>query len=152
MSSNYHDEQLYLFSLLYKLKAHSEVKNSTLNKKVLDSKNYVLISYYIINNMFDSIELDIIKGYIDESYWLVYYYLILCDSGLYGDLDNSIQYYLIPKKAKTQDVKDAYKKFYKDNLNYKKEILVSLDNVVDYIDLYFDEKYKKEDSEETVVE
>ena len=68
---------------------------------------------------------------------------------LYSDLDNSIQHYLIPKNAKKQDIKDAYKNFYKDNLNSKKEILVSLDNVVDYIDLYFEEKYKKEDSEET---
>jgi hypothetical protein len=121
-----------------------------LNKKVLDSKNYILISYYIINNMFDSNELDIIKAYTDESYWLVYYYLILNDATLYSDLDNSIQHYLIPKNAKRQDIKDAYKNFYKDNLDSKKEILVSLDNVVDYIDLYFEEKYKKEETEETV--
>ena len=150
LSSNYHDEQLYFFYLLNKLQSLNKIKNPLLNKKVLDSKNYILISYYIINNMFDSNELDIIKGYTDESYWLVYYYLILNDATLYGDLDNSIQHYLIPKNAKKQDIKDAYKNFYKDNLDSKKEILVSLDSVVDYIDLYFEEKYKKEDSEETV--
>lgn len=38
-------------------------------------------------------ELDIIKGYNDESYWLVYYYLILNDSILFSDLDNSIEHF-----------------------------------------------------------
>ena len=46
-------------------------------------------------------ELDIIKGYNDESHWLVYYYLILNDSILFSDLDNSIEHYLIPKNVKT---------------------------------------------------
>lgn len=46
-------------------------------------------------------ELDIIKGYNDESYWLVYYYLILNDFILFSDLDNSIEHYLIPKNVKT---------------------------------------------------
>ena len=106
LSSNFHDEQLYFFYLINKLLSCNEIKNSVLNKKVLDSKNYILISYYIINNMFDSNELDIIKGYTDESYWLVHYYLILNDATLYSDLDNSIQHYLlhIRKKADVQFV------------------------------------------------
>ena len=53
LSSNYHDEQLYFFYLLNKLQSLNKIKNPLLNKKVLDSKNYILISYYIINNMFE---------------------------------------------------------------------------------------------------
>lgn len=38
-------------------------------------------------------ELDIIKEYNDESYWLVYYYLILNDFILFSDLDNSKEHF-----------------------------------------------------------
>lgn len=38
-------------------------------------------------------ELDIIKEYNDESYWLVYYYLMLNDFILFSDLDNSKEHF-----------------------------------------------------------
>ena len=150
--SNYHDEQLYLYYLLNKLGVTEKVKNEKINRKVLDSKNYILISYYIANNMFNEDEINTIKSYSDESYWLVYYYLILNDPTLFGDLDNSIQHYLIPKNAKAQNIKDAYKGFYMDNLIAKNDILVPLENVIDNLEEYFNEKYKKEETGEEETE
>ena len=143
LSSNYHDEQLYFFYLIKRLNAVNSIKDSDINNKVLKSKNYLLIGYYIIDDIFDSNEIDIIKSYNDESYWLVYYYLILHDATLYSDLDNSIQHYLIPKEANKQSIKDAYLSFYKDNLISKNEILVPLSDVEKRLDLYFEEKFKK---------
>lgn len=150
LSSNYHDEQLYLYYLLYKLGVTEKVKNEEMNKKVLDSKNYILISYYIANSMFNTDEINIIKGYCDESYWLVYYYLILNDQTLFSDLENSVNKYLIPNSAKTVDVKNAYKEFYIDNLNVKNEILVPLENIINKLEEYFNEKYKKEETDEEI--
>lgn len=143
--SNFHDEQLYFYFLLNKLGANDKIRNTC--KKVLETRNYILISYYIINNMFDSDDIDIIKGYDDESYWLVYYYLILNDSTLYSDLENSVNQYLVPKSAKTASVKTAYKDFYINNLSAKKEILVSLDKINEKLDEYFIEKFKKDEPE-----
>ena len=102
--------------------------------------------------MFNEDEINTIKSYSDESYWLVYYYLILNDPTLFGDLDNSIQHYLIPKNAKTQNIKDAYKGFYMDNLITKNDILVPLENVIDNLEEYFNEKYKKEETGEEETE
>lgn len=147
LSSNYHDEQLYLYYLLYKLGVTEKVKTEEMNKKVLDSKNYILISYYIANSMFNTDEINTIKGYCDESYWLVYYYLILNDQTLFSDLENSINKYLIPNSTKTVDVKNAYKEFYMDNLNVKNEILVPLENIINKLEEYFNEKHKKEEIE-----
>lgn len=147
LSSNYHDEQLYLYYLLYKLGVTEKVKNEEMNKKVLDSKNYILISYYIANSMFNTDEINTIKGYCDESYWLVYYYLILNDQTLFSDLENSVKNYLIPNSAKTADVENAYKEFYMVNLNVKKEILVPLENIVNKLEEYFKEKYKEEETD-----
>lgn len=152
LSLNFHDEQLYLYYLLYKLGATEKIKNEEMNMKVLNSKNYILISYYIVNGMFDTNELNIIKGYSDESYWLVYYYLILNDQNLFSDLEKSITKYLIPKSAKSDDVKNAYKDFYMDNLTVKNDILVPLENVINNLEAYFNEKHKKEESEEVVTE
>lgn len=152
LSLNYHDEQLYLYYLLYKLSATEKVKNEEMNMKVLDSKNYILISYYIANGMFNTNQINIIKGYDDESYWLVYYYLILNDQNLFNDLENSIKKYLIPQSAKSDDVKNAYKDFYMDNLIVKNDILVPLENVINNVETYFNEKHKKEESDEIETE
>lgn len=150
LCSNYHDEQLYFFYLLHKLNAIDKIKCEKLNKKVLETKNYILISYYISNNLFYIDEINTIKGYDKENYWLVYYYLILKDEALYADLENSIVRYLIPKSA-TGDVINAYKEFYFENLNAKNDILVSIDKISSKIDEYFKEKYLKETSDESEV-
>ena len=147
LSLNYHDEQLYFFYLLYKLNAIDKVKSDTLNRKVLETKNYILISYYIDNGMFSGNELDVIKCYDNEIYWLVFYNLILNDDSLYSDLENSIKKYLVPKNAKNT-VADAYKEFYLENLMAKNKILVDLDKIDDKLTNYFSDKYKNRETEE----
>lgn len=141
---DFHDEQLYYYYLLHMLSATDKIKNVEINKKVLESKNYVLISYYIKNSMFFNCEIDTIKNYDDESYWLVYYYLILYDKSLFDDLENSVRKFLIPSSAKDETIKNSYMNFYKDNLTQKNEILVSLDKIHDVIEEYFKIKYSKE--------
>lgn len=140
--TNFNDEQLYFYYLLNKLKATENIKNSHINMKVLNSNNCILISYYIINNMFSSDEIEIIKANDDESYWLVHYYLILNCDDLFNDLENSIEYYLIPKSADNDDIKAVYKNFYMDNLKVRNNILVSLNDIKSNIEQYFKEKDK----------
>ena len=140
LNSNFHDEQLYFFYLIYKLNALNLIKNEKLNEKLLKTKNYILISYYISNEMFNSNEMSIIKNYNDESYWLVFYYLILNDEDLYNDLENSVLNYLVPKSASV-GVSVAYKEFYFENLSLKNEILVGLNKIDEEIEDYFRIKY-----------
>ena len=93
--------------------------------------------------LFTEENLNIIKHYDEEKYWLVYYYLILKDADLYANLENSIIKYLIPKSASKPEYIDCYKEFYYKNLSSKTDILLDFDKVKTNIDEYFKIKYKE---------
>lgn len=143
LRKNYHDEQLYYFFLLDKLDCLEKVGTNEINLKVIDTKNSILISYYLKKELFTEENLNIIKDYDEEKYWLVYYYLILKDADLYANLENSIIKYLIPKSASKPEYIDCYKEFYYKNLSSKTDILLDFDKVKTNIDEYFKIKYKE---------
>ncbi len=148
LETNYHDEQLYYYYFINKLGITDKIKNKETRKKVLNSDNHVLISYYIMNNMFETEEINIIKNYADEEYWLEYYYIILNDSDLYLDLENSVMKYLIPEKASRHDMILPYKNFYMKNLSHRRNILYDIHEVSNVIEEYFFVKYPiKEEAE-----
>lgn len=143
LDKNFQDEQLYYFYIIKRLSITSKIKNKDINKKVLKSENCILISYYIKYKLFDDEEISIIKGYTEEAYWLIFYYLILNNETLYLDLENSIDKYLIPKNAISPDIVACYKSFYSKNLENKKEILLDFDTVKNNLDDYFNQKYNE---------
>lgn len=144
LRKNYHDEQLYLFFLLDKLDCLEKVGTNEINLKVIDTKNSILISYYLKKELFTEENINIIRDYDEEKYWLIYYYLILKDADLYSNLENSIIKYLIPKSAREQEYIDCYKEFYYKNLSNKTDILLDFDKVKINIDKYFKIKYKED--------
>ncbi|MEG1506934.1 MAG: hypothetical protein RR294_06895 [Bacilli bacterium] len=147
LNRNFHDEQLYYFYLIKKLSSTNNATSADINRKIIASENHILISYYIKENLFNDEELDVIKTYNDESYWLEYYYLILTDEVLYSDLQNSISKYLIPKKAINPEIIDSYQKFYSINLTEKRNILLEFSEVKNELDEYFRKKHRiKEES------
>lgn len=143
LRKNYHDEQLYYFLLIDKLDCLDKVRTDDVNLKVIDTKNSILISYYLKKELFTEDNLNIIKEYDEERYWLVYYYLILKDEKLYANLEKSVIRYLIPKSANKSDCIDCYKEFYYKNLYNKTDILLDFDKVKTNIDEYFKAKYKE---------
>lgn len=142
LNKSFHDEQLYYFYLIYKIDGLDMLKNDIIKEKVLETNNFILISYYLKEHLFDDSEISIIKSYDEEKYWLVFYYLILLDSNLYSDLENSIMRYLIPKNASNHDSINAYKNFYLSNLSQKNEILIDLDKIEESLNDYFKLKNK----------
>ena len=140
LKSNYFEEQLYYLYLLNRLNSLKKIKSKDICDLVFKTENVILIAYYIENEMLDEEHIEKIKNYDDESYWLVYYYLIKKDLLLYLDLEKSIERYLIPRNAKGT-ISIAYKNFYLDNLRKKNDILVDLNEVEDLVNIYFDEKY-----------
>lgn len=83
-------------------------------------------------------KIKIIKEINDKEYWFVFYNLILKDSILRSDLDNSITKYLIPDKA--YDGKNPtdknYFEFYKLNLEENIAILNNIDELDEEIKEY----------------
>ena len=111
---------------------------------VLNSKNYILISYYIKYNLFSKKNLEMLKTRDKEvCYWLVYYYLIMYDDDLYSNLENSVKQYLIPNNANSADLIVAYKNFYLQNIKDKIEILYDFNDVTENLENYFLIKHHK---------
>ena len=138
LKKNYHEEQLYYLYLIYKLNYLDNVKSLDINSMVLDSRNYILISYYIKYNLFSEENLEMLKNMeIEECYWLVYYYLIIYDADLYSNLEDSVKKYLIPNNANSDNNKNAYKNFYIKNIKDRNEILYNFDEVNKNLENYF---------------
>lgn len=141
LKKDFHEEQIYYFYAM-KLWGFDEfLKQQT--TLVINSKNQVLISYYIIEKWFSSDQIEFLKQQKKEELWFQNYHLILCTQELFDDLDNSISEYLLPSFAKKNVQKDAYKDFYRNNLQAKKAIVMSIDEVgeelQEYLNIRFDE-------------
>ena len=143
LDTNFQDEQLYLFYLLYSLGERKKFKGKKCCEKILMTHNNILITYWLKYKYI--MPEQILKDDINESKWLIYYYLILRDKDLYIDLDNSIKIYLIPKSASKKDLKAAYLNFYHQNLEAKNEILEDIAKVGENIKSYFEQKYGKKE-------
>ena len=145
--SNYHDEQLYFYYLISKLGVTDRIKDKDTNDCVLKTGNSLLMAYYVKYGIFMDEQIQYLKDTdnFDDEYWLVYYYLIINDSNLFNDLENSILKYLIPSNTTSPELVSIYKEFYLDNLSSKIEILVPINKIKDKLNEYYSIKDKKKD-------
>lgn len=145
LSEPYNEEQLYYYFAIKLLNF-----NSILNKytyQVYESKNQILISYYLKDGLFDEYIINDMKGKVEERYWFQNYHLILYTDLKY-DLENSIKKYLIPKSAewdpknearrkRTHEIKhNTYLEFYKFNLKSNNSIIKNIEVVYESINKY----------------
>lgn len=130
LEKNYNDEQLYYFILLVKLNYLDKIKIREYQEKIIKTDNQLLISYYIMYNFFDD---DIYTKLLNdkkECYWFVYYNILLYRPEIFDGVNNAIEEYLVPVKAKkNEEKKMAYYNFYKDNIDSGVKILNNIEEV-----------------------
>ena len=141
LKKDFNEEQLYYFYAM-KLWGFDEfLKQKT--ELVIHSKNQVLISYYLIEGWFSSEQIEWLKKQKKEELWFQNYHLIMYTQELFDTLDNSIDEYLLPDFAKKAVQKNAYKEFYRNNLQAKKAMILPVDEVGkelhEYLNIRFEE-------------
>jgi len=134
----YHDEQLYYYFAI-KICGFEDLLQES-KELVIYSENQVLISYYLIEKVFNDSDLLKLKSFKDEKYWFQNYHLILFTELLNNDLEKNISEYLIPSNAKKQTQKDSYLKFYKKNLKSKCALIREIEEVNEAISVYLENK------------
>lgn len=141
LKKDFNEEQLYYFYAM-KLWGFEDILKQQ-NELVTYSRNQVLISYYLMENWFSVEQIENLKQQKDEELWFQSYHLILYIQELFNNLDNSIDEYLLPSYAKKEAQKNAYREFYKNNLQAKKSIVIPIDEVNeklnDYLEIRFEE-------------
>ncbi|MPN02963.1 hypothetical protein SDC9_150184 [bioreactor metagenome] len=141
VKEHFNDEQLYYYYALKQFGFEDTIANK--ESLVAKSDNQILISYYLKENLFSNESLLYLKEKTNEEYWFENYHLILYCDELYGDLENSIKKYLIPKWAKNKNKEESYMNFYKDNLVARNDIINNIPGVKhkiqEYLDLRFEE-------------
>lgn len=136
--TNFFEEQLYYFYALKTLNFNQILKdNSSL---AINSENQILQSLYLMNNYFDTEEINMLKTREKEDYWLVNYHLILY-TDLNENLNKNIEKYLIPKHALSNPDKcKSYFLFYNKNLEAKISLISPVDKISENIQIYLDYK------------
>lgn len=145
----FNEEQLYYYYAIKLCGFDSILKTQT--KEVLESKNQVLISYYLKDSYFREEELIILKEKKEEKYWFQNYHLILYDEKLFRNIKENVEEYLIPKKIKellekfplkeiNLQKKNNYLKFYSENLNNRKSLISEILDVKKDIENYLNLK------------
>lgn len=141
----FNEEQLYYYYAIKLCGFESILKTQT--KEVLESKNQVLISYYLKDSYFKEEELTTLKEKKEEKYWFQNYHLILYDEKLFRNIENNVEEYLIPKKIKellvkkpnnlsNLDKRNNYLRFYSENLKNKKSLISDIFHVKSDIENY----------------
>ncbi len=141
----FNDEQLYYYYAI-KVFGFNEILQ-LVNELVLKSKNQILISYYLKDNLFTEDEVSKLKEMDNEKFWFQNYHLILYRVELYGDLENSVNRYLIPEKATKAIQKETYKDFYIENLMSRKSFVRDILEVNEEIDNYLELKYEESEAQ-----
>lgn len=150
LKTPFHEKQLYYYYAINELSFTDILaENKTY---VLQSKNQVLISYYLSTNLFSEQDVNVLKCKTAEEFWFQNYHLILYTPDLLADLENSILAFLIPKKclpapnekSSTIRRRETYMKFYTENLSNNKALIQNIDDIEisihQYLDLIFEEE------------
>ncbi|MGL4451788.1 MAG: hypothetical protein ACRCTZ_11415 [Sarcina sp.] len=144
----FNDEQLFYYYAIKKLNLNSILIDTT--SLVINSDNQILISYYLKENLFNHVEIDLLKQMTDEKYWFQSYHLILYTKCLRENLEKNIKIYLIPneiekilKENKKQPKIQRYTEFYKQNLINGIEMIESIDKVNEAINKYLELKIEE---------
>lgn len=153
LDTNFYEEQLYYFYAI-KILGFDDIlsKNADL---VLKKNNQILKSYYLLYNLFNEDQINILKSNTNEDQWFLNYHLILFDSNT-EKLEDNIRKFLIPKQALEKKIKEEnYLNFYKQNIENCISLIKDVESIEngiqDYIDLKILERTNSEiecDSEE----
>ncbi|MCB2359933.1 hypothetical protein [Clostridium estertheticum] len=138
LQQTFNDEQLYYYYAIKILDFEDIIKETS--NLVLKSENQVLISYYLKDNMFGEEEINSLKKFDGEQYWFQNYHMILYLDDLKMDLEESIEKYLMPKKATKDKQKVMYKSFYSNNINAKVSFIRDIADVNNKIRIYLELK------------
>jgi hypothetical protein len=155
LSEPYNEEQLYYYYTIKFLDFNDILEAAA--ELVIKSKNQLLISFYLKDDLFSSDHILELKSYNEELYWFQNYHLIMY-SDLKNDLEKSINDYLMPKFAKKEINKSSYMEFYKNNLiagtSLIKDIELISVNINEYIDSLISERVDVfgEETEDDMVE
>lgn len=141
LKTSFHDEQLYLFYAMMLIGLDDILKGQSEN--VIQSKNQVLISYYIVNGWFSDEEISKLKTYKSEEFWFQNYHLLLHTPELVANIDQSIDDYLLPEYAKKDRQKQSFRLFYKENILAQKNFIRTVDEVCEEIHYYLDMRYSE---------
>lgn len=143
LKKDFNEEQLYFFYAM-KLWEYDDMLRQQ-NELVIQSRNQILISYYLLENWFSMEQVKKLMQQKEEELWFQNYHLILCTQELFDNIDSSIDEYLLPVFAKKENQKKAYREFYKKNLLAKQFIVMSIDEVGaelhNYLEIRFAEKF-----------
>lgn len=150
LNHSFHDVQLYYYYAINQLGFSDIISKYTV--QVLHSENQVLISYYLLNDLFDTSQLTTLKQCTDEQFWFQSYHLILKCSDLYSNIDRSIEDYLLPntirpmpsEKASAAVRRTTYNSFYKQNLSNSIDLINSIPEVMQEIHEYLDLRFVEE--------
>ncbi|WP_215727449.1 hypothetical protein [Rossellomorea vietnamensis] len=134
LQKRFNEEQLYFYYAI-KMFGFSDILSET-KDGVIESNNQLLISHYLKEGLFEKKDIDILKNMGEEQYWFQNYHLILYTADLRGDIDNSIERYLIPKSANKENKKKSYRRFYKKNIESGISIIKDIQGVLDAINEY----------------
>lgn len=141
LQKQFNDDQLYYYYAI-KIFGFSDIFDGT-SKAVLLTNNQLLISYYLRDRIFNTIDIDKLKEMDDEQYWFQNYHLILYTPDLKADLENSIKRYLIPNNAKKNLQKSTYMEFYMNNISSNKSIIRGVPDVKGAIINYLTSKIEE---------
>lgn len=140
LKKSYHEEQLYYFYVMSLWGYDDLLKNSA--QLVMRSENQVLISYYIVNDWFDTLQMQYLKSETGEDKWFQNYHLIMFSADLRADIDASIDTYLVPKDVSKLQAKNNFRSFYKTNILNNTLMIRKISDVCtelhDYLDLRFE--------------
>lgn len=140
LTTPYNDEQLYFYFAIKILGFDSILVNTS--DKVINSNNQLLISYYLVEEIFDEEHITVLMQKKDERYWFQNYHLILCTE-LKEDLEQNINEYLVPRYATKSRQKRSYINFYKDNIELGVQLVKDFEDVISDIDEYLNCKVEE---------
>lgn len=141
LQQNFYEEQLYYY---YSIRAlgYNEI---LINNKALvkNSNNQVLMSYFVMNNIFTNDELDEIMC-DNEELWFINYHCLLKKSQSNAFTDEDIVRYLVPKYALSKECqKNNYLSFYKINIENGISFINSYESIKSSISDYIDKKIEE---------
>ncbi|HAT4315417.1 hypothetical protein [Clostridium perfringens] len=132
--NNFYDEQLYYYFAIKRLGFIDLLIK--FQKLIINTKNQILISYYLKDNLFVEDDIMKLRLYEDERYWFQNYHMILYSDELKKELEKNIKKYLIPKYAVKDIQKNFYMNFYKKNIQLNIPMIRDIEQVQDGINEY----------------
>lgn len=134
LENTFYEEQLYFYFAI-KILGFDEILDN-FNELVIETKNQILISYYLKDKKFTEVELNKLKENDNEEYWFQNYHLILYCDEMKENIDENINKYLMPRYATKERQRESYANFYKLNLENNISIIRNIEGTYDEVQEY----------------